>query len=53
MQLHTPLGKIIILVDDRDVPYTYRKVLLDRTCPNLDGRYTIEVSVSLHGAELH
>ncbi len=41
--LVTPLGKIIIKIDDKQINYIAEKILLDSNCKDLDGRFRINV----------
>lgn len=41
--LKTPLGEIIIQIDDQIISYNTIKLPLDHTCQNLDGRYCIRI----------
>ncbi|MDY6065332.1 MAG: hypothetical protein SPI59_03270 [Finegoldia sp.] len=41
--IKTPLGEIIVKVDNKEIDYKYKKYDNDSTCPDLLGRYLIEV----------
>ena len=47
--LKTPLGEIIVSVDDTEMEYTAVSVPLDHRCDNLDGRYYICVELENNG----
>ena len=43
--LTTPLGNIEIYIDDKRIEYTEKNIgVSDKLCPDVDGRYSIEVS---------
>lgn len=42
-RLNIPLGDISIKVNNKEIGYEYKKCANDRTCPNLLGRYLIEI----------
>jgi hypothetical protein len=50
--LVTPLGQIKIYIDGMLVPYTEKPIANDKTCRDLDGRYTIEITFIPDG-EMH
>lgn len=41
--LITPLGEIEIIIDDKPIPYSAKKLEKDKLCQDLDGRYSIEI----------
>ena len=43
MCLITPLGKISISIDGKEIDYTFKKINPDRLCNDVDGRYSIIV----------
>lgn len=49
--LNTPLGEIEISIDGVAVDYKEHVVPLDRTCPDLSGRYSISVDFEPDGAK--
>ena len=41
----TPLGDIEIYIDDKKIEYVERNIRIsDKLCPDVDGRYSIEVN---------
>ena len=50
-KLQTPLGEIVVTIGHREIDYAYRSCEMDRTCPNLLGRYLIEVEFPPTGEE--
>ncbi|KXB72773.1 MAG: hypothetical protein E6970_00170 [Peptostreptococcus sp.] len=50
-RLNTPLGDISIKINDKEISYEYKKCANDRTCPNLLGRYLIEIISKPTGEE--
>lgn len=49
MTLSTPLGTIYIEIDSREIAYEYKRIELDRTCPDVDGRYLITLNYQPDG----
>lgn len=49
MTLSTPLGTIYIEIDGREIAYEYKRIELDRTCPDVDGRYLITLNYQPDG----
>lgn len=49
--LETPLGIIEILVDDVPHEYEYISIPLDKTCPDLNARYSISICFEPDGKE--
>lgn len=47
----TPLGTIEIYLDDRKMEYREISVAVDPLCPNLDGRFKIEITFMPDGLE--
>ena len=50
-RLNTPLGDISIKINEKEISYEYKKCANDRTCPNLLGRYLIEIISKPTGEE--
>ena len=50
-RLKTLLGDISIKINGREIGYEYKKCANDRTCPNLLGRYLIEIISKPTGKE--
>ena len=48
-KLMVPFGEIKVLIDNVDIEYTWENVEKDRTCPNLDGRYKIQINFEPDG----
>lgn len=45
IMLTTPLGDIEIYIDNKKIEYVERNIgILDKLCPNVNGRYCIEIS---------
>ncbi len=44
--LQTPLGRLEIAIDNVSIPYRYFPIPVDKTCPDLDGRYAIVIPFS-------
>jgi len=51
MNLETPLGKIIIMIDEKIVNYNYAKIKNDDLCLDLSGRYMINIFFEPDGIE--
>ena len=49
MCLITPLGKISISIDGKEIDYTFKKINPDRLCNDVDGRYSIIVPFTPNG----
>ncbi len=49
MKLMTPFGKISILVDGKDIEYLPKKLDLLEDCPNVKGRYLIDINFNPDG----
>lgn len=45
-KLNTPFGDIIVKINNQEIEYHYKKCDNDRTCPNLLGRYLIEIELN-------
>lgn len=39
MNLCTPLGEIVILIDNKVIDYKYKKLINSEYCKDLDGKY--------------
>lgn len=50
-KLKTPFGDIIVKIDGKEVGYKIKKYENDPTCPNLLGRYLIEIEFKPTGKE--
>lgn len=44
MNLVTPLGEILILIDNIEIDYEYIKVAPEKLCSQVDGRYKIKIN---------
>lgn len=51
MSLKTPLGEIEIFIDNKKIEYDYKKIEINRTCENLNGRYLITIQFIPDGLE--
>lgn len=49
--LLTPLGEIKVFYDDKEVEYNVKAVKCDKRCPDLGGRFIIEVHFKPDGRE--
>ena len=47
--LQTPLGEIIVSIDNKPVHYEFSTGSLDKSCPDLNGRYSIAVEFEPDG----
>ena len=50
-RLNSPFGEISIKINDIEINYEYKKCANDRSCPNLLGRYLIEITSKPIGKE--
>ncbi|MEQ2626863.1 hypothetical protein AAAY24_09450 [Faecalibacillus faecis] len=49
MCLITPLGKVSISIDGKEIDYTFKKINLDRLCNDVDARFFIIVPFTPNG----
>ena len=51
MKLVSPFGEISILIDDVEIEYTFKQLKPFDNCPNVNGRYIIEIDFKPDGKE--
>lgn len=51
MKLSTPFGEASIFIDDKEIEYNFVKLKPFKNCPDIDGRYVIEIDFKPDGKE--
>lgn len=51
IMLETPLGTIEICIDNKPIEYIATPIPVDKTCKDLDGRYSIQIGFQSDGKE--
>lgn len=51
MKLSTPFGEIAVLIDDVEIEYSFKELKPFSSCPDVNGRYIIEIDFEPDGEE--
>lgn len=51
MKLTSPLGEISFFIDDNEIEYSYKALKSFECCPDINGRYIIEIAFMPDGKE--